>query len=205
MTTTATDATALARSQLWAVLGEAFSFPTPALAKGIRSGALRATVARVESALPYRLPLEHVALHDPSLDERDLQSEFIRFFDAPSGSTPCPLYAGVYAANRRDAMEEILRFYRHFGLTSAGSRDLPDSVPTICEFLQFLAYCESLATDDGRTQLRAAQRDFLARHLSRWADRTRARLAGREPLTFYRGLVDFAHAVVAAELAELSG
>ncbi|GAB4321358.1 MAG: hypothetical protein Kow0010_01670 [Dehalococcoidia bacterium] len=204
MTTTATEAAAVARSQLWALLGEALSFPTAALASRIRSGGFRASLSQVEAALPYRLTADTTSLHLPGLDDRELQAEFIRLFDAPAGGTPCPLYAGVYASNRRDAMEEILRFYRHFGLTSAGSRDLPDSLPTMCEFLQFLTYRESLSDGDERAQLRAAQRDFLARHLVRWAEQTESRLAGREPLPLYRDLIAIAGMVISAELIELA-
>ena len=37
-------------------------------------------------------------------------------------------------------MEDLLRFYRHFGLSvvHAEDRDLPDSVPTVLEFLGYL-------------------------------------------------------------------
>lgn len=204
MSTTAADASAMARSALWALLGEGLSFPAGDVARRIMSGSFRWDLAQISAALPYSLPVD-ASLEAANVDERELHAEFIRLFDAPVDGAPCPLYAGVYASNRRDAMEEILRFYRHFGLTSAGSRDLPDSLPTMCEFLQFLTYRESRTGGDDRQQLRAAQRDLLARHLVRWAEETSTRLASRDPAPFYRSLIETVCSAITAELRDLNG
>ena len=124
-----------------------------------------------------------------------LESEYIRLFDLPGGGPPCPLYTGVYAPARRDAMEEILRFYHFFGLTIADrGKDLPDAVPTVLEFMQVLA----LRADAG-----AAQRDLLARHLVPWANTTRSRLGKRAPGPFYAGVIALAYEFIAADCADL--
>ncbi|MCK9518469.1 MAG: molecular chaperone TorD family protein, partial [Dehalococcoidia bacterium] len=118
---------------------------------------------------------------------RTLGMQYMGTFEIPAGSA-CPLYTGVYARQRREAMEELLRFYRHFGLTlSEDPRDLPDSVPTVLEFLQFLAWREARAEDgDDGMALRKARRDIVQRHLGPWAKGTSERLADRQELFYPR-------------------
>jgi DMSO reductase family type II enzyme chaperone len=102
-------------------------------------------------------------------------------------------------------MEEILRFYRHFGLTlSPGAHDLPDNVPTVLEFVQFLT-CreEGAAGRDAAESSRGAARDVVARHLLPWAAQTEQRFARREAGPFYGDLVAALHAFAQADLAFL--
>jgi DMSO reductase family type II enzyme chaperone len=165
----------------------------------VRSGRLAARIERVVAALPYRLNVGSSAMRGVSA-AASLEDAFIHLFDAPAAGQACPLYAGVYAHNRRDAMEEILRFYRHFGVTSAGSRDLPDSIPTMFEFLHLLAIAEEACTTAGqREALRMSQRDLLERHLQRWASNTRERIASRDPHPFYAAAIDLAAGAVEAD------
>jgi len=195
-----------ARSELYGLLAEAVSFPTDAMAGAIGSGDMGDQLARLCTALPYPFAFEAGSLATEGILYDDLQSEYIRLFDAPVGGSPCPLYAGVYAASRREAMEELLRFYRHFGLTIAeGARDLPDSVGTVLEFLHFLSFREATADPPAdRGALRAAQHDVLARHMVRWAAQTKARMAGREPLPCYGELVNLLDRFFVAEVGYLS-
>jgi len=128
------------------------------------------------------------ALGPMELDARDLESEYIRLFDVPDGPAT-PLYTGVYAPRRRDAMEELLRTYRHFGLTIEGSaHDLPDYVPTVLEFLQFLTFGQAGESPEASAPFRAASADILERHLCPWAPRRwAARSAIRSPVLPGRG------------------
>lgn len=188
-----------ARGHLYALLGELFSFPTADLAAAISSGEIAHTLHVLSGSLPYAIDAGLPGLSEV-VGGDEIGAEYIRLFDLPGGGPTCPLYAGVYARNRQDAMEEILRFYRFFGLTTASAgRDLPDSVPTILEFLQFLVLREESRHEESQ----AAQRDVLGRHLLPWAAATVTRLPKRRPEPFYRDLVGLAHAFAGAELEYL--
>ena len=195
----ATGVSTGARAHVYALLAELLSFPTPQLATTIASGEVAHTLHLLSGRLPYELPVELEGLSE-AIEGPELEQEYIRLFDLPGGGPTCPLYSGVYARNRRDAMEEILRFYRFFGLTMANNgRDLPDAVPTLLEFLQFLVVREESRPEESE----AAERDVLGRHLLPWAAATAGRLPKRRPGAFYRDVVALAHGVAAAELEHL--
>jgi DMSO reductase family type II enzyme chaperone len=125
---------------------------------------------------------------------------YMETFELPAGSA-CPLYTGIYARQRKEAMEELLRFYRHFGLTlSEDPRDLPDSVPTVLEFLQFLAWRQGREDAAAAASLQAAERDVIQRHLLPWAQTTDQRLAERSG-EFYPRLVQLLASVCEARLS----
>lgn len=203
----------VARSQLYARLAELFTFPTEELGVAYRSGELETEFRDLVGALPYRLPVDGAAFGPSELSYVELQSEFIRLFEVASpggGSPPCSLYGGMYASNRRQVMEEVLRFYRHFGLRlNPDIRDLPDSIPTVLEFLHFLAYREGTPGEGGDEEeavaLRNAQRDLLSRHLTQWTPQMTGRLDALDAMPLYRAAIDLLHAFAAAELSELAG
>lgn len=188
-----------ARADLYGLLSELFSFPSAGLAEAVTSGDLAGILETLAGALPYHLPLGEPGLRQ-EVEAAELEAEYIRLFDLPGGGKQCPLYTGVYARQRRDAMEELLRFYRFFGLTvGGGKRDLPDSLPTVLEFQRYLVLREA-SPSEAKHGARVAQRDVLVRHLLPWAAATRERLATRSPGPFYAGLVELAASLFAAEL-----
>ena len=190
---TAAD-TAQSRAEFYGLLAELLSFPTRDLAEAISAGEVAHTVHVLAPALPFAIEVNRPELAE-AIDSASLESEYIRLFDLPGGGPPCPLYTGVYAPARRDAMEEILRFYRFFGLTIADrGKDLPDAVPTVLEFLEFLALKDDTF---------AAQRDVLARHVVPWATTTNSRLPKRAPGPFYSGVIALAHEFLVADCANL--
>ncbi len=190
---TAAD-TAPPRAELYGLLAELLSFPTGGLAEAISAGEVAHAVHLLAPALPFELEADRPDLA-AEIDGPSLESEYIRLFDLPGGGPPCPLYTGVYSPARRDAMEEILRFYRFFGLTIADrGKDLPDAVPTVLEFAQFLVLKDGAGP---------AQRDVLARHLVPWVTATRSRLPKRAPGPFYAGVAALAHDFIVAECAYL--
>lgn len=165
-----------ARASLYGRLAELLAFPSEELARELQAGTLGDEMAELCRALPYALALGPLPGKQATGEYAALQAAYIGHFEVPVSGRPCPLYAGVYASSRRDAMEELLRFYRHFGLTlGAEAHDLPDSLPTVLEFLQVLAFEEEQPGAD-RESLRAAARDVLSRHVCRWAAETRQRL-----------------------------
>ena len=196
-------AAATGEGRLYGVLAEVVSFPSRELLETVSSGLLRATVRLIAEALPFeaRLPLAEMATG--SISATTMEAEYIRLFDVPDRQ-PTPLYTGVYASRRRDAMEELLRIYRHFGLTVSGdAHDLPDYVPTVLEFLAFLADGATTAIGTGRESRERAAADILERHLCPWAAMTAGRLAKRDALPFYQGVVESIAALGGGHLRQL--
>jgi DMSO reductase family type II enzyme chaperone len=189
-----------ARSELYGLFAELLSFPTEGLVASSREGRLEEAFAGIVAGLPYALDVEP-AITDEALTYLDLQSEYMRLFDLPGGGPACPLYVGVFAHSRRDAMEELLRFYRYFGLTvAADSHDLPDALPTVLEFMHYLASREAHAEPgQAMESFRAAQRDILERHILRWVAMAAARLPERKAPQFYLAVVNTFHQFCAAE------
>jgi DMSO reductase family type II enzyme chaperone len=131
-------------------------------------------------------------------------SEYMRLFELPVDGQPCPLYGGIYASSRREVMEELLRYYHFFGLTTHGADqgDLPDSIPTLLEFMQFLALRESVSGDVATA--RNAQKDLLERHLTRWIPAIITPLRERKPLVFYSDVLNLLNRFVSLELQALA-
>lgn len=192
-----------AEANLYGILAEVLAFPTHEFGHFVESGLLQWTIEKISRESPCVVELPTDDLAPAGLSDAALEAEYIRLFDAPD-HLPTPLYTGVYSARRRDAMEEILRIYRHFGLTvSTDAHDLPDFVPTVLEFLRFLAEGTGLAT--AREPRERAMADLLERHLCPWAEHTRERLAKREALPFYQGLVSTVAVLGSARLRQLRG
>ncbi|MCC6339269.1 MAG: molecular chaperone TorD family protein [Acidimicrobiia bacterium] len=192
-------AAAPARAELWWVLADVLSYPSSELAEGLRSGAVAERITTAAAGLPYSLPIgpglaaggagDTGASPEPGSPEHAaLGTEYLRLFEVPGPSgRPCPLRVGSYGGDPRSVMEELLRVYRHFGLTTAGAAvgDLPDGVATVAEFLAFLATLEATAPG-GRAGVRAAQRDLLARHLVPAATAIAGRIGRLRPSPVYR-------------------
>lgn len=158
-----------ARSSLYRCLATAFSFPTPDLCQAFASGDLLDELLAAAPALPFPLPTADGLRADPVLADEELQQEYIRLFEVGPGRPPCPLYEGFHRRGRMKIMEELVRFYEHFGLRPEAG-DLPDHLCAELEFMHYLAFKEAAALHTGGEHLpyRLAQRDFLRRHLNRW-------------------------------------
>ncbi len=196
---TAPAAPVSASAELGGLLAEVLSFPGPALAAAARGGDLRKAVAHLVGHLEFELRAPLQAL-DLVIDEKELEAEYISLFDLP-GKVQTPLYTGVYAPSRRDAMEELLRFYRFFGLTvQGGAKDLPDFVPTVLEFVGFLALGIQRSDAGTAAAMAAARIDVLERHLQPWAAQTAARFERREAFPFYNAVVRLLKELTEAEI-----
>jgi DMSO reductase family type II enzyme chaperone len=175
-----------ARSAAYGLLSEAFSYPTVGVATG--------EWARRFRALTEHLPFELAAsLNPPPAVPQDvLQQAYISTFEVGVGRPYCPLYEGSHRGGRMKLMEELVRFYEHFGLKIQPG-DQPDHLCAELEFMHYLSFKETaaLAHGDAVTDLRRAQRDFLDRHLCRWLPRLRSRIDSAESLPdFYRRASD---------------
>ncbi|TEU00777.1 MAG: ethylbenzene dehydrogenase [Dehalococcoidia bacterium] len=180
---------AAARSSLYRCLAAAFSFPTPELREAFASGQFLDELLAAAPALPFPLPADDGLRGDPTLTHEELQQEYIRLFEVGPGRPPCPLYEGTHRSGRMKIMEELVRFYEHFGLRPEAG-DLPDHLCAELEFMHYLAFKEAAALHTGADSqpYRLAQRDFLRRHLSRWLPKVRQRLERLDPPRLYLSL-----------------
>jgi DMSO reductase family type II enzyme chaperone len=191
------------RSNLYALLSAAFRFPTEEFWQEASGGEFARKVAEAASGLPFRLSAEGLTLpQDLSYD--DLQGRYIELFEVggPAGA-PCFLYEGEYGGGRLKVMEEVLRFYHHFGLRmSEEHRDRPDHFATELEFLHALTFKETEARLQGKDPAPyvLAQRDFLRWHLADLAGAVESRTGPRQ-VAFYPALARLTGAFCRGDLA----
>ena len=108
------------------------------------------------------------ALELPPLKDEEKETAFISSFEPAVSKQACSLFEGAHVTRERNAVfEDLVRFYDFFGLTRNISAELPDHLSIELEFMHFLTFLEHEAASrkDDITGLRAAQKDFLARHL----------------------------------------
>lgn len=202
-----TAAVARLRSEAWGLLAAALECPDAALVVLIRDGTVmrraRATIGALDPSLDAALDWEVLA--DVPGDEA-LAVEYSRLFDAIGpGGPACPLHSGALLGSdgRMKLLEELVRFYNHFGLTAAGApgNELPDHVFTQMDFLHFLNLreAECIVAGEGADDYRRARADFQRRHPARWAPDLVARLQRHDAHPYYLTL-----ARLIARLASLS-
>jgi DMSO reductase family type II enzyme chaperone len=184
------DLAAGARSYMYRMLATAFSYPTEGLASGEWSRQLTALAQH----LPFSLSLPGEEATGEEVTE-GLQQGYVSTFEVGTGRPYCPLYEGSHRSGRMKLMEDLVRFYEHFGLMTQPG-DHPDHLAAELEFMHYMAFKEAAARahSDPVLDVQRAQRDFLDRHLCKWLPRVRERLrSARELPAFY---------LVAAELTE---
>ncbi len=191
---------AAARSSIYGLFQDALTYPDDEVREALAAGELvelmRKGLALAEVDFTPSQDLWR-ALQDVGSAE-DLAVEYTRLFDAGASGPPCPLYGGLYGGDRMKKMEEAVRFYNHFGLTtSEEQRELPDYLATQLEFMHYLTYREVEALHAGRDAgpYRRAQRDFVARDLDSWVPKLCERLEEHQAsdffLSLFKLLVDF--------------
>lgn len=193
----------VARSKCYAIAASAFTGPESQLER-FAGGEFARTLAEASEELPYELDLA-LEQPDPSWSEDDYQAEFLRLFDVGAGGPPCPLYGGLWGGDRMKVMEEVLRFYRYFGLKTSEERRIPpDHLATELEFLHYLTFREAAAPMPGvAAPYRQAQVDFLDRQPGRWVPRLAERLAQLDGPPFFAGLVGLTARLLAADREHL--
>lgn len=175
-------------SQLYLVMGRFFSYPDERLYGTLQDARIQEDMRALVEGLPFDVTFESIP--SPSVPQDELESEYINSFDI---TPPCPLYEFHYRSGeltRREILEELLCFYGHFEVKlSEMEKDYPDHLVVELEFMAFLAMKEADAGERGTdpNPYRRAQRDFLERHLGRWADRLDARIQKVTRERFYRG------------------
>lgn len=174
------------RSTLYALFAFLFAYPDQDWVAAIRAGEVAQRMQTLCAALDGEPPLrpDAAVLADAGSADDDLAVEYTRLFD----TGPIPLYGGLNHGARMQVMEEVLRFYEHFGLSpNRRLNDLPDHLVAELEFMHFLCHRETAALTAGHDAgpCQRGQRDFLQRQLGRWAPQLHARLLEQAALPFF--------------------
>lgn len=220
---------ALARARIYGVLAPLMASPEEAVATGWQdpAAAVEELAAALEDA-PFDLPetsdatLAQLAAAARAAPSAVLAADVARahgaLFEVGDRGPPLALREELAPGANAAAKEEVARFYEHFGYELGdGYAWRPDHLSPMLEFMHFLAWHEaqppSTDADDGArgddgdidvalaAGLRAAQRDFAARHLVRWLPTVAAAVAAREdgsPLI--AGTLTLAADLIAADL-----
>lgn len=178
------------RSLTYAAFATAYTYPDQEGLEVIRSGALADALRQLLSAIDPRLVegTDWEALRDAGPDDDALQVDFTRLFDAGEDGPECSLNGGRYCSGETETIEELVRFYNHFGLSLADERqEEPDHLTTELEFLHYLAFQEAqlAAAGEDIAGLLRAQRDFIVRHPGAWVPAMGQRLTARQPIRFF--------------------
>ena len=168
------------RSQMYRFLAESFRYPDKDFYEMTKDGSYMKSALAILHEIPFDVSIDEQGLSGQLLKDvpqEDFEAEFVRVFDAGPGGPPCPLYEGKYAADRMVNMEDLVRFYNHFGLSvaEAREREIPDHITTELEFMHYLAFKEVLALqrDESPAPYCHAEIDFLGRHPARWLPQLR--------------------------------
>lgn len=176
-------------SRAWRLLARLFDHPDAALIQEYASGRLRLQVLEIVAAIdPALLDALEESAFVGATDRDSLASDYSRLFYLGTRDVPlCSLHEGEHRGHRREVMEEVLRFYRHFGLAIARSpNEMPDHLVSELEFLHFLSFQHARHQQHGQdgSAFQRAGADFLKRHAGRWMPGIHAKLAaaGAHPL-----------------------
>lgn len=208
------------RSQMYRFLAECFRYPDENFLPMAKEGGHLETVRVLIREIPFDVPLDEGTLSGQMLkdvSQEDYEAEFVRVFDAGPGGPPCPLYEGKYAADRKVNMEDLVRFYNHFGLSvaEARERELPDHITAELEFMHYLAFKEVLALqrDEDPSPYCLAEIDFLRRHPAKWLPQLHEKTEKASQLnipdicepaiSFYGALIGLSADFCTADLAHL--
>jgi len=179
------ELTAGARSYVYQMLATAFSYPSEDFVESLASGEWSQRLLALSEHLPFGLTTIEPS---PATEDRGaLQQGYVSTFEVGTGRPFCPLYEGSHRSGRMKLMEDLVRFYEHFGLMTQPG-DHPDHLCAELEFMHYMAFKEAAAhaRSEPVPDLQRAQRDFLDRHLCKWLPRVRARLASARDLpAFY--------------------
>jgi DMSO reductase family type II enzyme chaperone len=194
------------RSLLYSLLSRAFRFPTPEQYERVKGGQFADEVQGHIANLPYNGLKGGELGRGIGMSYEEFQGIFIALFEIGGAyGRPFSLYEAEYGGGRMKVMEEVLRFYHHFGLRlSEQKRDRPDHLALEFEFMHLLTFKETEALiqgKDGSAYLRA-EHDFLRFHLNDFVTALAKGMEGKE-VPFYVDLARLAESFSQKELAHL--
>jgi len=197
------------RSIIYSEFAAALEYPDELMVNRIHSGAIAKNLQVIETMFnrPMDDDLDWASLSDIGITQDALSIEYTRLFDSVGSTGPlCSLYTGEYTGSRMKTMEELVRFYNHFGLSMPeSSGDLPDHVVTELQFLHYLSFHEAKALELGDSSLdfQLAQRDFICRHPGRWLSKLHQNMVANNAEPYFETLVKLVSIFLGAELKRL--
>ena len=132
-----------ARSAVYHVLGRLFNVPDQDSRDAAVGGEWADRLVGAAALLAYPFDFGSASIPD-TVDAGAFQTEYLRLFEVGPGTDGpgAPLYGGVYkTGDRMRQLEEVVRFYEYFGLTTSPEDPRPaDHLATELEFMQYLAF-----------------------------------------------------------------
>ena len=194
------------RSLLYSLLSGAFRFPAPEQYERVKGGQFADEVQGHIANLPYNGLKGGELGRGIELSYEEFQGIYITLFEVGGAhGRPCSLYEAEYGGGRMKVMEEVLRFYHHFGLRlSEQKRDRPDHLALEFEFMHLLTFKETEALILGKDSgaYLKAERDFLRFHLGDFVTTLGKGMEGKE-VPFFVDLARLAEGFSQKELAHL--
>jgi DMSO reductase family type II enzyme chaperone len=169
------------RSGRYQLFSRVFSYPTDELIE----------LQRNRSNLGPRLPVGARGLEK-------LQTIYSSLFDTGKIS----LLEHSYRKEETAVLEDLVRYYEHFGLNVGQLREAHDHLTVELEFMHYLTFLEAGTAADAGALVRA-EGDFLARHLSLWLPSLRERLAAVDAADFYFAWAKVVEEAVAEDMRDL--
>jgi len=209
------------RSRLYALLAAGFCYPSQEMFEAFRSGNYQSQLGECIRQLPHlELLVQDNPLEpgtgqqrvDNGLPYEEFESQYVASFEVGSPEPPCPPYEGLYRGGERTQfMLRVSSFYKHFGLAmnseEGGAREVPDHISAELEFMHFLTFKETQASEEGTEDLLQgyllAQKDFLQQQMSQWLPAFVEKLEAACPMPFYVALGQLVRDVVLAELEQV--
>ena len=158
------------RSRMYALLSDAFAYPTADVATRLLNGELQQALN--ETIVLLQLPTEQIPNQLPEhlTTRNELQMLYTRLFEVSTGAAQVSSVERRYGGGPEQKLwEKLLRFYTFFGLdfSSGSSTEQPDHLLTQLAFMHYLCFLEAGA-QGSTNNVRNGQRDFLSMHLGRW-------------------------------------
>jgi DMSO reductase family type II enzyme chaperone len=132
-----------------------------------------------------------------------LRSRYSNLFEVGDSGPPVPIRAQLAQGARAGALEEVVRYYEHFGYV-LGEKIAwqPDHLSVELEFMHFLCFHESQASGSAEAlPFELAQADFANRHLVPWLPAMAARVHEVAARSLYARVIGAVAGFVAADAA----
>ena len=193
---------AAARSRIYALLGEAFSYPRGESVLRLLEGDWLADLSQALMHLDHGIDApQSLDLPDSKNAIETLEQQYSGLFDVLGAAPRVSLLERGYVDTGEHALwQELLGFYRHFGLdfSQGYAEEQPDHLLTELAFMHYLCFLEAGARA-GKEDYRRGQRDFLNLHLGKWGDPLCQRLSESAQGSFYDIAADFMRRFIASE------
>ena len=170
------------RSALFAFFAGGFGYPNASQFERFASGVFWTEMRELIDLLGIRSEVCTKPSPTRAQSVIDLRVCYTALFDVCGSRPRVSLLERRYVdkiESEQSLWEDLLRFYRHFGLDFASGRteENPDHLLLQLEFMHYMTFLEAGAPPKQRKSLQRAQHDFLDSHLGRWVNTLHEQLA----------------------------